>query len=94
MGVNEYVSEEPEVIEYLKIDREAERRQLTRLKKLRDERDSAKVKRSLDSLRKAAEGDENLMPYIRHSVHAHATLGEVVTTLKEVYGVYEEPLVY
>ncbi len=94
VGVNEYVSEEPEVIEYLRIDKEAERRQLKRLKRLRDERDAAKVKKALDGLRKAAEEDENLMPAILDCIRVHSTLGETVTTLKEVFGVYEEPLVF
>jgi methylmalonyl-CoA mutase N-terminal domain/subunit len=94
VGVNAYTTEEPEVIEYLRIDKEAERRQLERLRRLRKERDKAKVEKALGRLRRAAEGDENLMPYILDCVKVNATLGETVSTLKEVFGVYEEPLVF
>ncbi|MFQ5837704.1 MAG: methylmalonyl-CoA mutase [Thermoplasmata archaeon] len=94
VGVNAYTTEEPEVIEYLRIDREGERRQLERLQRLRKERNESKVEVSLERLRKAAEGKENLMPYILDCVRAHATLGETVSNLKEVFGVYKEPLIY
>ncbi len=94
VGVNEFVSEEPEVIEYLRIDKEAEDRQLERLRRLRKERNDAKVQSSLDGLTKAAEKEENLMVPILDCVKARATLGETVTALKQVYGVYKEPLVY
>ncbi len=94
VGVNEYVTEEPDVIEYLKIDREAERRQLDRLGRLRKERDGARVRGALGRLRRAAEGEENLMPHIMDCVRADATLGETVNVLKEVFGVYEEPLIF
>ncbi len=52
------------------------------------------MKKALDGLRKAAEEDENLMPAILDCIRVHSTLGETVTTLKEVFGVYEEPLVF
>ncbi|MEE9268599.1 MAG: methylmalonyl-CoA mutase family protein, partial [Thermoplasmata archaeon] len=94
VGVNAFVVEEPEVVEYLRIDKEAERRQLRRLERLREDRDSMQVERSLTALRKGAEGDANLMPLILESVKAGVTLGETVSTLKEVFGVYEEPLIY
>jgi methylmalonyl-CoA mutase N-terminal domain/subunit len=94
VGVNAYTTEEPEVIEYLRIDKEAERRQIERLRRLRKERDGAKVQKALDRLRRAAEGEENLMPYILECVRAYATLGETVATLKEVFGAYKEPLIY
>ncbi|MFQ5908780.1 MAG: methylmalonyl-CoA mutase [Thermoplasmata archaeon] len=94
VGVNAFTTEEPEVVEYLRIDKKAEERQLQRLERLRDDRDPARVERSLSALRKGAEGDANLMPLILEGVKAGATLGETITTLKEVFGVYEEPLIY
>ncbi|MEE9164541.1 MAG: methylmalonyl-CoA mutase family protein [Thermoplasmata archaeon] len=94
VGVNAYTTEEPEAVEYLRIDKKAERRHMRRLERLRQDRDSKKVERSLASLRKGAEGDANLMPLILEGVKAGVTLGEAVSTLKEVFGVYEEPLIY
>ncbi|MFQ5986592.1 MAG: methylmalonyl-CoA mutase [Thermoplasmata archaeon] len=94
VGVNAYTTEEPEVVEYLRIDKKAEKRQLRRLERLRDDRDSINVERTLTALRKGAEGDVNLMPLILDGVKAGATMGETISTLKEVFGVYEEPLIY
>ncbi len=94
VGVNAYTTEEPEAVEYLRIDKEAERRHMRRLERLRQDRDSKKVERSLASLRRGAEGDANLMPLILNGVKAGVTLGETVSTLKEVFGVYEEPVIY
>ena len=75
----------------LKMDEKGERRQINRLKKLRKERIKSKVEKSLDRLRKAAEGDENLMPYILDAAKAYATLGEICDVMREVFGEYEEP---
>ncbi|HID26099.1 MAG TPA: methylmalonyl-CoA mutase [Thermoplasmata archaeon] len=94
VGVNKYQMDEPISIPILKVDEKSEQRQIARLKKLRKERDNAKVDRSLQQLRKAAEGDENLMPYILDCVKAYATLGETCDVLREVFGEYKEPVIY
>jgi methylmalonyl-CoA mutase N-terminal domain/subunit len=44
----------------------------------------------LNALRKAAEGSENLMPYIFDAVKSYATLGEICDAMREVFGTYEE----
>jgi len=49
---------------------------------------------NLKKLKKAAEGEENLMPYILDCVHGYATLGETCSILREVFGEYEEPAIY
>ena len=46
--------------------------------------------RRLKALRKAAEGNENLMPHIYEAVKAYATLGEICDALRDVFGTYEE----
>ncbi len=94
VGVNRYQIEENLEIPLLKMDEKGEERQINRLKKLRKERDNAKVQRNLERLRKAAEGDENLMPYILDCVHSYATLGETCQVLREVFGEYKEPIIY
>jgi methylmalonyl-CoA mutase N-terminal domain/subunit len=48
------------------------------------------VSRSLDALRRAAQGTENTMPYILDAVRAYATLGEICNALREVFGAYQE----
>ena len=94
VGVNKYKMDEPVEIPILKMDEKGEERQINRLKKLRKDRDNAKFERNLGRLRKAAEGDENLMPYILDCVHSYATLGETCGVLREVFGEYKEPAIY
>src|SRR5213595_2519713 len=64
VGVNEFVTEEPELtIPILKIgDTEAEQRE--RLANLRKTRDQTRVENALASLRTAAKTNENMMPHI------------------------------
>jgi len=89
VGVNEYAVEE-QPIEILQIDESVAKRQAERLKKLRTTRSNDEVKRRLAALRKAAEGTENLMPFIFEAVKAYATLGEICDAMREVFGTYEE----
>lgn len=94
VGVNKYVMDEPIEIPILKVNEEGERIQVERLRKLRKERNNQKVERNLERLRKAAMGNENLMPYILDCVHSYATLGETCQVLRDVFGEYKEPVIY
>jgi len=94
VGVNRYKLDEELSIPILKMDEKGEERQINRLKKLRKERDNEAVQKHLLRLRKAAEKDENLMPYILDCVHSYATLGETCDVLREVFGEYREIAVY
>jgi methylmalonyl-CoA mutase N-terminal domain/subunit len=62
------------------------------LEHLRRDRDSGRVGQALDRLRLACQGTENTMPHLLDCVRAYATLGEIVAVMKEVFGVYAEPL--
>ena len=89
VGVNDYVTAE-KPIEILHIDETVAQRQAARLHKLRAERSTSEVERCLNALRKAAEGTENLMPFIYDAVKAYATLGEICEAMRTVFGAYEE----
>jgi methylmalonyl-CoA mutase, N-terminal domain len=89
VGVNDYVTPEKS-LDVLHIDETVAHRQAARLNKLRAERSSAEVDRRLAAIRKAAEGSENLMPFIYDAVKAYATLGEICETMRTVFGPYEE----
>jgi len=89
VGVNDFIAEE-KPIDTLQIDETVAHRQGARLRKLRADRSQAEVDRRLLALRKAAEGSENLMPYLYEAVKAYATLGEVCDAMREVFGIYEE----
>ena len=94
VGVNEYQMDDPIEIPILKMDEKGEERQINRLKKIRKDRNNVKFERNINALRKAAEGDENLMPYILDCVHSRATLGETCQVLRDVFGEYVEPAIY
>jgi len=91
VGVNEYVMDEPITIPILGMNKEGEKRQLERLSRLRRERDNELLSTKLEALRQAAQGNENLMPYILDAVSAYATLGEVCGVLRKVFGEYRLP---
>ena len=91
VGVNDFVMENEPPIDILLIDGAVTERQTSRLKKLREARGNARVRETLDALRKAAAGgDVNMMPAILDCVRAYATLGEICDELRAVYGTYEE----
>jgi methylmalonyl-CoA mutase N-terminal domain/subunit len=89
VGVNDFVTKE-KPLDTLQIDESVAQRQGERLRKLRSERSSDEVARRLSALRKAAQGTENLMPFIFDAVKCYATLGEICDAMREVFGTYEE----
>jgi methylmalonyl-CoA mutase N-terminal domain/subunit len=66
---------------------------VARIAQVRAERDSGAVGQALDRLRIAAQGTENTMPYILDAVRAYATLQEVMDVFREVFGLYQEPMI-
>ncbi len=72
----------------LKIHDTVEKRQVQALRKLRKERDNAAVEASLRRLAQTAATKDNLLPPIFECVKAYATLGEIVESLKKVFGEY------
>ena len=81
-------------IELLKIDPEIERKQVSKVQKLRQDRDNLKVSETLDNLRKVAGGSDNMIPSILDCVRAYATEGEIIQTLREVFGEYKEKPIF
>ncbi len=73
------------------MDRAIEKKQLERLKAVKKRRKDEKVKTCLERIRKAAEGDKNLMPFIIDAVKEYATLQEICDVFRQVFGVYRDP---
>jgi len=69
---------------------EVEKNQVERLKRVRAERSENQVKRHLHSLKLAAQVGRNVFPPIMKAVRSLATLEEMASTLREVYGTYQE----
>jgi methylmalonyl-CoA mutase N-terminal domain/subunit len=91
VGVNAYAEPKPAKIPILEMDPQGYDRQVARLKATRDGRDAGRVGQSLDQLRIACRGTQNLMPFILDAVRAYATLGEITNVMKSVFGIYQEP---
>ncbi|MFZ5597257.1 MAG: acyl-CoA mutase large subunit family protein [Bacillota bacterium] len=95
VGVNQFVDEDETIdIDLLKIDPRIEKDQVARVQKLRSERDNLRVGETLNSLRKAASGTENLIPFILECVRSYATEGEIIQVMREVFGEYREKPIF
>ena len=94
VGVNKYAMEdEPQTVPILVIDESVRRHQLERLDHTKARRDGGEVSRTLDKVRRAAQQGDNTMPATIEAVRAYATLGEICSALRDVYGIYQEPAI-
>jgi len=73
-----------------KANPEALRIQIECLKQIKTERNSSDVSAALAKVKKAAQGDENLIPVLVETVKTYATLGEIMGVLKDVFGEHQE----
>ncbi|MEU6605178.1 methylmalonyl-CoA mutase family protein, partial [Streptomyces shenzhenensis] len=88
VGVNRFRLDEEEPYEPLRVDPAIEARQAERLAALRAGRDRGAVDSALAALRKAAEGEDNVLYPMKEALRARATVGEVCGALREVWGTY------
>jgi len=92
VGINEYVMEDEKIeIPILKIDASVEKEQKAFVKKIREDRDNDKVARTLEDLKKCAEGDGNTLKAMLDCVRVYATEGEICDALRPIFGEYVEP---
>ena len=89
VGVNEFTEDEDERVELLHVDPESERRQRRRTESVREGRDGAAAAAAVAEVRRAAEGEANLLPPMREALRARATIGEICGTLRELWGTYD-----
>ena len=91
VGVNAFKDKDEKIdIPLLQISPETEKQQIERLKALKRDRDNNKVQSLLKDLKQAAIENQNLMPVIIECSKAYATVGEMINTLKDVFGEYQE----
>ncbi len=88
VGVNKFASGQQPTFEIHRADPSVAEEMKRRVKRLREERDSRKVQRSLERLRQAAEGEQNLVPFVLEAVKSYATIGEICGVLRAVMGEY------
>jgi methylmalonyl-CoA mutase N-terminal domain/subunit len=94
VGVNDNIDAEEEPLELLHVDPALERKQIGRLQAVRAKRHGVEVERVLAELKQAARSDRNLMPDLLECARAHASEGEIVAALQEVFGTYTDSAVY
>ncbi len=95
VGVNSHVAADEQPIPTLRVDPALERKQIGRLESARAARDGAAVERTLAALREdAAHEDRNLMEPLLACARAHASEGEIVQSLQQVFGDYAETPVF
>jgi methylmalonyl-CoA mutase N-terminal domain/subunit len=94
VGVNRYQLDEEQPLEILRIDPALEQEQIERVQAVRARRDSAAVEGALAELKRAAEGDVNLMDPIMSASRLYVTMGEMCDALRDVWGIWRETPVF
>ena len=89
VGVNRFEEHDEERVELLRIDPDAERRQLERTARVRTERNAEAAAAALEAVREAARGEPNLLPPMREALRARCTIGEICETLRAEWGMYD-----
>jgi len=95
VGVNDYIKNDEEIdIPILEIGKEAEDLQKKSIMALKNERNQQKVHDSLLGIKDAAQGSKNLLPPIIEAAKSLATMGEIVESLKQEFGEWNETSVF
>ncbi|HEY0309446.1 MAG TPA: methylmalonyl-CoA mutase family protein [Acidobacteriaceae bacterium] len=92
VGVNRFARETEPEISTQHIDENLERQQVERVRALRQRRDAAVHAASLRAVEDTARNSANLMPAILTAVESYATVGEIATVLRQVFGEYKETI--
>ena len=94
LGVNDFQLREPCATPLLKIDENIANEQIEILQTIKNNRNNEAVQEKLERLKEAAQGTENLMPFIMDAIRDYASIGEVMAALKEVFGEYREDSIF
>ena len=91
VGINHGTMDEYIQIKPMKLNPEVATNQHERLSQLRKNRDSSKIQEVLNSISNAAQSGDNLFPLVLEAVRLEATLGEIMKSMKDVFGTYSAP---
>ena len=95
VGVNEFVEKDEKIdIPILIVSPQVEKDQKKRLAEIRNNRSSEDVKNSLKEIKLAVINNQNIMPPLIKAAHNYVTIGEIISELKEVMGIYHETAVF
>jgi len=93
VGVNQFTQEQGTPIPLQQIDESLERKQVERLRALRQKRDRKSWEAAIKAVEQAAGSGQNLMPHIIDAVEKYATVGEIADAMRRVFGEYKETVV-
>jgi methylmalonyl-CoA mutase N-terminal domain/subunit len=91
VGVNRYQMDEDVEPQLQRVDDAIRDGQVARLAQVRSTRDAAAVDKTLDEVRRTAEGEGNLLVAMREALREMATVGEICDVLRGVFGRYQPP---
>jgi methylmalonyl-CoA mutase, N-terminal domain len=94
VGINAYTEGDDGQTPILRIDPALERKQIGRVQAVKGRRDAERVELALADLRAAAGSPRNLMPLLVDAARVHASEGEIVHALQDVWGAYTETPVF
>jgi methylmalonyl-CoA mutase, N-terminal domain len=95
VGVNEFIEKDEKVdIPILTVSPQVEKNQKQRLAEIKNNRSSLNVQNNLKEIKLAVENNYNIMPPLIKAAHNYVTIGEIISELKEVMGVYHETVVF
>ncbi len=94
VGLNEFVEDGPPSIELRRSDPVFEKDKVAALVSFKKNRNHDLVKACLEEIKEAVEGSDNVMPALIKAVNSQVTLGEIVGSMKEVFGEYREESIY
>ena len=89
VGVNKFVTDTVDDVDILKVDPEAERRQVERLKEYKQPPRPGRRRRPAATLRGVAQGEANLLPRSGRRSPTGASIGEVCGAMRDVFGEYQ-----
>jgi methylmalonyl-CoA mutase N-terminal domain/subunit len=93
VGLNKYVIKEEPLKGLLRVDPAVEEAQKANIARLKEKRDNAHVRNTLEKLGEICKTNENVMPYILEAVKAYATLGEICNVMRDVFGEYRQNVI-
>ena len=94
VGVNSNTEGDDAGTPILRIDPALEPKQVARIGAAKSGRDEQALGDVLDAIKAAAAGETNLMPLLLDAARVHASEGEIVAALQEVWGDYREHPVF
>ena len=93
VGVDRFQTESDKAVPIQRIDEALERKQVERVRALRQKRDKGASEAGIRGVEEAARSGANLMPHIIHAVESYCTVGEISDALRRVFGEYQETVV-